>query len=353
MPTREGTAVLVLAGAVFLLATNLMSGLLFVLDALLVSLFAVGMGTSVLPLRRLRVSRDLPERGVEGAALPFEVTLAASAAGRFLVVEDGWPGARGRALVEQVAPGMPAAATITVTPPRRGRYAVGPVVIASRGLLGLFTARRHLHADGHIVIWPQTQPVPSQVLAALAPALEGRQPAGRSRQPDDLYGVRDYQPGDSLARVHWRSSARRGTLVTREYQQEQAPDVTVVVDLDRRQSPARLDAAVRAAASLLRAARERYALAAVAGWADGPVEHRGWEAAMDWLAAAVPCGPPVAEVLSHLARPGRALIVVAATAHGIRAGAGVIPVVPAADAAAGQRPWGGLVYTDDGMVQAW
>ncbi|MDR7520309.1 MAG: DUF58 domain-containing protein [Armatimonadota bacterium] len=353
MPTREGWAVLVLAGAVFLLATNLMSGLLFVLDALLVSLFVVGAGSSVLPLRRLRVSREIPERGVEGAALPFGVTLAASAGGRFLVVEDGWPGARGRALVEHVAPGMPATATITVTPPQRGRYPVGPVEIASRGLLGLYHARRRLRADGHIVIWPQIRPVPTQVLSVLAPALDGQQSAGRSRQPDDLYGVREYQPGDSLARVHWRSSARRGTLVTREYQQAQAPDVTIVVDLDRRQSPARLDAAVRATASLLRAARERDVPAAVAGWAEGPVEHRGWEAAMDWLAAAAPCGPPVAEVLPHLARPGRALIVVAATADGVPPGAGVIPVVPAADAAAGQRPWGGLVYTDDGMVQAW
>ena len=46
---------------------------------------------------------------------------------------------------------------------------------------------------------------------------------GRKGIGQDYYGVREYVRGDSLRHIHWRSSARHGQLIVKEYQQEFRP----------------------------------------------------------------------------------------------------------------------------------
>jgi uncharacterized protein (DUF58 family) len=353
VPTREGTGVLFLAVAVFLLATNLMSGLLYVLDALLVSLLVVGAATSLRPLRGLRATRDAPARGVEGEPLRLGVALLPAHGGRFLIVEDGWAGSRARTLVPAAPRETATAASVQVTPARRGRWAFAPLEILSRGPLGLVAARRRFALPGQITVWPRARPVPPQALEHLAPVLDASAAARRTRQREDLYGMRDYQPGDEIRRIHWRSSARRGALVVREFERPVDAAVTLVVDLDRRQAPARLDAGVRAAASILRVARERRVDVAVMGWDGGrPVEYRKWEEAMDWLAGVSPSGPPLAEALAAAARPDRRVVAVASGAV-VDPHPDVTYVVPADEVAPGAAAPGGLTYDADGTVRAW
>ena len=50
---------------------------------------------------------------------------------------------------------------------------------------------------------------------------------------DDFYGVREYQPGDELRRVHWRTTARTGKLAVTEYAQGVTLDVTLALDLSQ------------------------------------------------------------------------------------------------------------------------
>ncbi|MDR7423251.1 MAG: DUF58 domain-containing protein [Armatimonadota bacterium] len=351
MPTREGAAVLALAVAVFLLATNLLSGLLFVLDALLVSCALVGLATAAWPLRGLAARRHVPERGVEGEPLAIAVELTARRTGRFLVVEDGWPGARARALVPYVAARAPVVVTVTVLPARRGRYPVGPIEVVCRGMLGLFSMRRRFHAADGVAVWPATRPVPAAVAEQLLPVLEGRAGGRRTRQAEDIYGVRDYQPGDQLARIHWRSTARRGALVVREYERPEGPAAAIVLDLDRTQAPARLDAAVRAAASIFRLAVQRGADVVLMGWEDGWVAHRRWEPAMDWLAGVGAAAPRLPEALAALPPDRRAVVAVASAAYRDLP-AGVLAVVPVEEVA-GEPGFTGFAYAADGTVHAW
>jgi uncharacterized protein (DUF58 family) len=46
----------------------------------------------------------------------------------------------------------------------------------------------------------------------------------------DVRGVRPYRPGDPIRTIHWRSSARRGELVVREYDSVPSPDLVLVVE---------------------------------------------------------------------------------------------------------------------------
>ncbi len=349
LPTREGTAVLILAGAAFVLATNLMSGLLFALDALFVSLLIAGAFSAAAPLRGLSVSRSAPARAEEGRPVGIALSLEAERAGRLIVAEDGWQGSRGRAFVPEAAPGLAVRAEIMVTPARRGLFELGPVEVVCRGPVGLFAARRLLGVSGAITVWPRSSPVPEQALESLAPSMTGLGSAGRTRQPADFYGLRDYQRGDSLAHVHWRSSARRGALVVREFELPASPSATLVLDLDRSRPAERLDAAVRAATSLLAAVRDAGVEVAVLGYGETLVERRGWEAAMDWLAVVEPCGPPLEAALGAMGARGAGAVVISLTAAVPSQGAdlGATFIVPAEEARSG------LVYTSEGRIQAW
>jgi hypothetical protein len=269
------------------------------------------------------------------------------------VVEDSVAGARARVLIPYLPPGRPVTAVVQPVPRRRGRYSLGPVEVISRGAVGVLTARRRCRVDGEIVIWPTAAVLSDAVRVRLVGGAEGRPDGVRTRQSEDFYGVRDYQPGDLPNRIHWRSSARRGALVVREYERAARPAPTIVLDLDRAQSVVRLDAAVRATASLLRALGDRWPAITTIAWAPSPVEQRGWVATMDWLAGVEPSGPPVWDALagpgSHTGRP---LLIVAATRPS--AGRVALPddgvvVLPADDAPPG---WP-LVYAADGQVHAW
>jgi uncharacterized protein (DUF58 family) len=43
--------------------------------------------------------------------------------------------------------------------------------------------------------------------------------------------VRDYEPGDSFSRIHWRSTARRDRLVVKEFELDPLADIWIVPDM--------------------------------------------------------------------------------------------------------------------------
>ncbi|MDR7556469.1 MAG: DUF58 domain-containing protein [Armatimonadota bacterium] len=363
MPTREGLVLLAIAAAIFLLATNVMSGLLFVLDAAVLGVIVVGTASALATPRRVRVRRQVPARGVEGTPLSVTLSVEARRLARLLVVEDGWPGGRVAAVVPAVLPGRPETVVLAPVPTRRGWHRVGPVEVRSRGALGVFLARRRLGEAADVLVWPALRPVAPAAVRRLAPVFEAAVATRRTRHPEDLYGVRDYRPGDALTRVHWPSSARRGALVVREFEQPEAPGLAIVLDLDARQPAVALDPAVRAAASLYRLARDRRVDVVLMAWTTGPVVLRQWEDAMDWLACTAPSGPPLAQALARLrAATDRHLVVVALTDEvaGWPEGCTLVAPANAAHAAIRAGPahgaltgWpltGRLTYAADGAV---
>jgi len=60
--------------------------------------------------------------------------------------------------------------------------------------------------------------------------LEASVATPRAGSGNEIFGIREYQPGDSLRRIHWRSSAKRGELVVREYEPPGVQTLTIAVD---------------------------------------------------------------------------------------------------------------------------
>lgn len=119
---------------------------------------------------------------------------------------------------------------------RRGTYEFGPVQLRVRDILGRMAANQELELPDTLVVAPRT--------VAIQHLDRGRSPIGERRARSSLFvdqslygGVRPFQAGDSLRRVHWRATARLGTPVSRRYEPARGRDVVLVVDVQTLDGP--------------------------------------------------------------------------------------------------------------------
>lgn len=123
--------------------------------------------------------------------------------------------------------------TYQIVPPRRGCHPIGPLILESGDVFGLFRRCRVEPRRDFITVLPK--------YSVLADFEAGRQPrlgdlaAARSifEDPTLPRGVREYRRGDPLKRIHWKSSARTGSLRSRLFDPVIEAGATVVLDFHR------------------------------------------------------------------------------------------------------------------------
>jgi uncharacterized protein (DUF58 family) len=105
----------------------------------------------------------------------------------------------------------------TVGPARRGPVISTGWALDTGDLLGLFRERgtRTQGSTELALVLPRFASLGSRPPAR---ELEASAAASRAGTGTELFGVREYRPGDPLRRIHWRSSARHGELIVREYE---------------------------------------------------------------------------------------------------------------------------------------
>ena len=141
---------------------------------------------------------------------------------------------------------------LALDPVRRGRVTFTATSVARRDPLGLVRALRRQPAPDTLLVLPRRYPLPAVAL----PGARRYQPGGIALassvgDSEEFVSLRDYRPGDPLKRIHWRSWARTGKPVVREYQDEFFVRHALVLDtFARTDQGERLEAAVSVAASL-------------------------------------------------------------------------------------------------------
>jgi len=116
---------------------------------------------------------------------------------------------------------------------QRGQFILGPLTINSGDPFGLFQFPRHVRSTRRMIVYPAT--VPIHEFASPIGRLPGGQAVRRRTYEvtTNAAGIREYAPGDSLNRIHWKTSARRGKLYVKEFELDPLSDVWVFVDFDR------------------------------------------------------------------------------------------------------------------------
>jgi uncharacterized protein (DUF58 family) len=138
---------------------------------------------------------------------------------------------------------------------RRGHFRIEPLHIRTGDPFGFFEAAATVGQGVSVIVFPRLEPLPMWRLPSAS--LEGSH-ASRERtlQTTPLATtVRPYAPGDSMNRIHWKSTARHGEIQVKEFDLEQTADAWIILDLQRSVQTGRGDestaeAAIRAAASI-------------------------------------------------------------------------------------------------------
>jgi uncharacterized protein (DUF58 family) len=151
--------------------------------------------------------------------------------------------------------------TYTISCEMRGYYQIGPMVMESGDLFGLHR-RYRVDADPHyLLVYPKVVPLQGYDLASRRPIGDVRMIHRLFEDPTRISGVRAYQPGDPLNRVHWGATARTGTLHSKIYEPSTLAGATLLLDFHkasyhRQGEPHRSELAVTTTVSLANAVYE-------------------------------------------------------------------------------------------------
>lgn len=119
----------------------------------------------------------------------------------------------------------------TVRPKRRGYYQLGPVRLRLGDGLGLAQGEQVIGSPVRLTVYPRIVPIESMGLALGLPFGPVRTRERAFEDPANPSEIRPYRPGDNPRQIHWKTTARRGELMLREYELNAAASLLILPDL--------------------------------------------------------------------------------------------------------------------------
>lgn len=138
---------------------------------------------------------------------------------------------------------------------RRGYYQLGPTLLETGDLLGLHRSFRIANQPSYLTVLPKLTVLEGIEISSRRPMGEMKVEDRVLEDPTLMTGLREYRAGDPINRVHWKATARTGTLHTRVFQPTCVQGAMLLLDMHestnpQKHEPVRTDLAVSAAASI-------------------------------------------------------------------------------------------------------
>jgi uncharacterized protein (DUF58 family) len=221
-----------------LAAVNTQANLLFGVFGLMIGVLLVALVVSKAVLRRLNVTRVLPDHAVVGQRVPLQyefanrkrfwpslsVTLAELDASEAFTRQP-------LAYLLHAAPRMTASVSTDVIPKRRGLHVFDRYQLATGFPFGFIKRAADRRQHETLLIFPAIGQVDPKLLSLCQSAdRSGATMRPRRGGDDEFYGVKEYRTGENPRAIYWRRSARTGVLVSKEMTQVSPPRLLLLVD---------------------------------------------------------------------------------------------------------------------------
>ena len=239
--TPEGGYYVFVMSFVFTGAVLREINLMLVLAGMMLGPLVYNVRTARRMIRGLTVRRRLPDTAMAGEPVTVELSLSSKSrfAGvgvvdsiRRIGIAGGEVSAKARTPLAEAAARQTAVVRYTLVAAERGEYEFGPLQVRSSYPFGLIRRAEQHELPATLVVFPRLGLLTDRWSTLVFDASHDR--AGSRRQTysaGDFYGLRDYRSGDSRRHVHWRTSARRGKLMVRQFERALQQDVAVYLDL--------------------------------------------------------------------------------------------------------------------------
>jgi len=259
-PTRAGLVYVVVLILVTMAAFNTQNNMLYLVLGMMLAALVASFTISEWAIAKLHVTREAPEM-VEAGRF-FSVTykirndkaVLPSIAARVI---DPLAGAEVMAAAAWIGPGKEETARGVGVITRRGRVRFKGLRISTSAPFGWFRKEKQTTLAGEIIALPRSDfgEVHRETIATLG----DQRPVFKKGRGDELFGFREYQRGDPIREIHWKTSARVGGLMVREREAEEERRLRIELMVDparpKEDDPGR-ERAVLDAAALARAAIE-------------------------------------------------------------------------------------------------
>lgn len=233
----------------------------FLLACSTAALTAVSFLSALVSLRGIRVIRATSGDASTGqaVALPLRVVNLSRRRRQEVVLEERIPFAPNRILRTVVPPlGSREDRLVNrrVLAMFRGEFELDRVIVRGGDPAGLFRRERRFRCPTKVLVYPGIEPVPDLILEQHETMHSmTASPISAAGMSQDFYGVREYTTSDGLRFIHWRSSARYGRLMVKEFERNATVSVAVLLDANEAfvsgdDEMSNLEYQIRAAASI-------------------------------------------------------------------------------------------------------
>ncbi len=134
-----------------------------------------------------------------------------------------------------VAPKGRHAAVYQITPNQRGDFRFGDIYLRVHGRFGLLRVAAQIPAAQNVKVYPSLARAAEFSLMAKRGRLQqsGIRAARLQGAGREFESLRDYEPDDEMRRIDWKATARRGRLISRQYEVERSQTVFLMLDVGR------------------------------------------------------------------------------------------------------------------------
>jgi|TARA_B100000315_G_scaffold260862_1_gene326505 uncharacterized protein (DUF58 family) len=212
LPTREGLIFSVMLVVMTIAAINYQNSLIFSIAFLLGSLFVVSILHTYRNLSGLTLSAGSTRSAFAGEDAEFSVIASRYGERTFEAIQLGWKDS----LLQMVdlVDDEESKVRLYVDASQRGILTPGRLLVQTYYPVGLFRAWSHVDLDMSTIVYPRplhAGPIP--------PALGSNNDGELLRREgvDDFTGLREYQDGDGLRHIAWKSYARTNELFTKQF----------------------------------------------------------------------------------------------------------------------------------------
>ena len=228
--------VLLLSSAfVLLVAMRLSIPSMYLMGTVLLALPVASWFVGWYGAQHLRFTLIAPDSAFEGEEIPIRVEVVSPLPAFSVLAQPRCELPEGVRMVEGSGASVSIPSGVRqesmVVAERRGVYDFDLAAVLVNDPLGIFTIKKHFSQHRSLIVYPTGLPLPPMTA-------EGHQNAGWlssarvGQRGDDegFYGTREYRLGDDLRRIHWRSSARHGSLVVAERETHLQSTVWICLD---------------------------------------------------------------------------------------------------------------------------
>ena len=137
------------------------------------------------------------------------------------LIERRTPGSLAEVQLPMLASGTMESVKLSMQPRRRGRVELAGLTLARTDPLGLVRGVKRLRAEGAVIALPRRYRLPALALPGQRRFQQGGVTLATSvGDSEEFIGLREYRPGDPLQKMHWKSFARTGVPIVKEFQDE-------------------------------------------------------------------------------------------------------------------------------------